>query len=182
MRRVTRGHAVASAGSLNQHSGAAAWSILVVCFCNTTSDILRAGVCVHPVFKICLILFFIFFFCCLPQREPTQPHEYILFDILWAAWSWSSACSPALWIYYNDTKENYCIFLGGKHRAGWRGRGGADKNGWGRPRYYQTVLFISSFCKIGESRTQFYYFAPRLAAATVVTSRHQTAGSSMNRT
>lgn len=122
------------------------------------------------------------------MREPTQPHEYIPFDILWAAWSWSSACFPALWIYYKDTKENNFIW-GRKNTGldGCEGGGGEDKNGWGRPRYYQSLLFISSFLgsriekrRKSESRTHLYHFVPRLAAVTVVTSSYQTTGNSVH--
>lgn len=181
MRRVTRGHAVASAGSLNQHSGAAAWSILVVCFCNTTSDILRAGVCVHPVFKICLILFFIFFLLSTTERTHTAPWIYSIWYPLGCLILILCLLSCAMNILQWH-KRKLLYFFGVETQGRMAREGGADKNGWGRPRYYQTVLFISSFCKIRESRTQFYYFVPRLSAATVVTSRHQTAGSSMNRT
>lgn len=95
--------------------------------------------------------FMFFSFFCVPQRKPAQPREFIPFDILWAALSWSSACFPVLWIYYKDTKGKIILFGGNTEP---RGSGGADKNGWGRPWYYQAVLFISRFrekVKVGHS-------------------------------
>ena len=140
--------------------------------------------CVHPVFKICFILFnfFLFFVVVVYHRE--NPHSPMNIFYLISSGLLDLDPLPALLHHEYLTrtqKKSFVLFIGGGGlRAGWRGRGGGgvDKNGWGRAWYYQTVLFISSFCKIRESRTQFYYFVPRLAAATVVTSRHQTAGNS----
>lgn len=122
-----------------------------------------------------------FFLLSTTERTHTAPWIYSIWYPLGCLILILCLLSCAMNILQGHKRKLLYVFGGGNTGPDGEG-GGADKSGWGRPRYYQTVLFISSFCKIRESRTQFYYFFPRLAAVTVVTSRHQTAGSSMYRT
>ena len=128
-----------------------------------------------------LISFFFLLLLSTTERTHTAPWIYSIWYPLGCLISILCLLSCTMNILQGHKRKFLYFFLGGGDSGPdgeGVGGGGVDKNGWGRAWYYQTVLFISSFCKIRESRTQFYYFVPRLAAATVVTSRHQTAGNS----
>lgn len=119
-------------------------------FCNTT--VLASEQCYCVSYKICLIFSFLFFVC---YRE--NPHSPMnIFHLIFSGLLDLDPLPAFLCYEYIRTQKKIILFFGGGGNTRLDGKGGGDKNGWGRPWYYQTVLFISSFCgggkvKVGHS-------------------------------
>lgn len=106
----------------------------------------------YPI-KYAWFFFFFFFFVCY-RENPHSPMN--IFHLIFSGLL-DLDPPPAFlcYEYIRRTQKKIILFVGGKN-TGLDGEGGEDKNGWGRPRYYQTVLFISSFfggkkVKVGHS-------------------------------